>query len=115
MHLKTIRDRLLVNEERSGRLLGLYQRVLQRGEVAADGSDEQIELRLSGLIRESQNNLRVANPIYAAVFDQGWIDRALMKLRPYGAAIAAWLASGRQDSSRLLRGQALQGCAGLGE
>ncbi len=52
MHLKTIRDRLLANEERSGRLLGLYQRVLQRGEVAADGSDEQIELRLSGLIRE---------------------------------------------------------------
>ncbi|MEL6472247.1 MAG: AAA-like domain-containing protein, partial [Cyanobacteria bacterium J06623_4] len=108
VHLKTIRDRLLVNEMRSGRLLGLYQRILQRGEVPADGSDEQIELRLSGLIREEQNCLRVANPIYAAVFHQGWIDEVLLKLRPYGAAIAAWLASERQDSSRLLRGQALK-------
>ena len=85
VHLKTIRDRLLVNETRSGRLLGLYQRILQRGEVPADGSYEQIELRLSGLIREEENNLRVANPIYAAVFHQGWIDEVLLKLRPYGA------------------------------
>ncbi|MFK8183760.1 MAG: AAA-like domain-containing protein [Phormidesmis sp.] len=108
VHLKTIRDRLLVNEVRSGRLLGLYQKILQAGEVPAVGSDEQIELRLSGLIREEQNCLRVANPIYAEVFDQGWIDEGLLKLRPYGAAIAAWLAAGREDESRLLRGQALR-------
>ncbi len=107
VHLKTIRDRLLANETRSGRLLGLYQRIL-RGEVPADGSDEQIELRLSGLIREEQNCLRVANPIYAAVFDAVWIDAVLLKLRPYGVAIADWLTSGQQDSSRLLRGQALR-------
>ena len=108
VHLKTIRDRLLANEARSGRLLGLYQRILQAGEVPADGSDEQIELRLSGLIREEQSDLRVANPIYAAVFHQGWIDEVLLKLRPYGATMAAWLASKRQDDSRLLRGQALK-------
>ncbi|WP_193854138.1 AAA-like domain-containing protein [cf. Phormidesmis sp. LEGE 11477] len=108
VHLKTIRDRLLANEARSGRLLGLYQRILQRGEVSAEGSDEQIELRLSGLIREEAGCLRVANPIYAAVFDQGWVDQVLLKLRPYGAAIAAWLASEQTDSSRLLQGQALR-------
>ncbi|MEL6791780.1 MAG: AAA-like domain-containing protein, partial [Pseudomonadota bacterium] len=108
VHLKTIRDRLLANEARSGRLLGLYQRILQAGKVPAVGSDEQIELRLSGLIREEQRCLRVANPIYAAVFDQGWIDEGLLKLRPYGATMAAWLATGRQDASRLLRGQALK-------
>ncbi len=108
LHLKTIRDRILANEARSGRLLGLYQRILQDGEVTADGSEEQIELRLSGLIREEQNCLRVANPIYAAVFDRDWVERGLLKLRPYGAAIAAWLASGQQDQSRLLQGQALQ-------
>ena len=108
LHLKTIRDRILANEARSGRLLGLYQRILQSGEVTADGSEEQIELRLSGLIREEQNCLRVANPIYAAVFDRGWIERGLLKLRPYGATMAAWLGSGRQDASRLLRGQTLE-------
>ncbi|MGD1864721.1 MAG: AAA-like domain-containing protein [Phormidesmis sp.] len=108
VHLKTIRDRLLANETRSGRLLGLYQRILQQGEVPADGSDEQIELRLSGLIREEENQLRVANSIYAVVFHQKWIDEVLTKLRPYGVTMAAWLASERQDESRLLRGQALR-------
>ena len=108
VHLKTIRDRLLANETRSGRLLGLYQRILQAGEVSADGSDEQIELRLSGLIREEQSRLQVANPTYGAVFDSAWIDEVLLKLRPYGATMAAWLASDRQDDSRLLRGQALK-------
>ena len=71
VHLKTIRDRLLANETRSGRLLGLYQQILQQGEVPADGSEEQIELRLSGLIREEQSELRMANRIYAAVFIRG--------------------------------------------
>ncbi|MGD1896984.1 MAG: AAA-like domain-containing protein [Phormidesmis sp.] len=108
VYLKTIRDRLLINEARSGRLLGLYQRISQHGKISADGSDEQIELRLSGLIREEQNELQVANPIYAAVFDQRWLNEVLLKLRPYGEMMAAWLASKRQDSSRLLRGQALK-------
>lgn len=30
-HLKTIRNRLLADEQRIGRLLGLYQRVLETG------------------------------------------------------------------------------------
>ena len=108
VHLKTIRERMLADEERTGRLLGLYQRILQSEEIAADGSDDQIELRLSGLIREEQTYLRVANPIYRAVFDQEWIDAGLLKLRPYGTAIAAWAASGRQDEVLLLQGDALQ-------
>ncbi len=112
VHLKTIRDRILADEERTGRLLGLYQRVLQVEEIVADSNDEQIELRLSGLIREEQNYLRVANPIYKAVFDQEWIDAGLLKLRPYGTTIAAWVASGRQDESLLLQGDALQQARG---
>ena len=112
VHLKTIRDRILADEERTGRLLGLYQRILQSEDVAADGSDEQIELRLSGLIREEQNFLRVANPIYRAVFGQGWIDAGLLKLRPYGTAIAAWVASRRRDEALLLQGEALQRARG---
>ncbi len=108
LHLKTIRDRLLANEERSGRLLGLYQQILQAGEVPAHASEEQRDLRLSGLIREEQGRLQVANPIYAAVFDRAWVEQGLLKLRPYGRAIAAWLATGQTDQSRLLRGQALK-------
>ncbi len=49
-HLKTIRDRILRNEQRTSRRLGLYQQILQQGEITADDSSEQMELRLSGLV-----------------------------------------------------------------
>jgi WD40 repeat protein len=107
-HLKTIRDRLIRNELRVSRLLGLYQQVLQQGEIAADDSPEQVELRLSGLVVKQQGQLRVYNRIYQAVFNNSWVEKELAALRPYSQAIAAWEASNRQDSSRLLRGQALQ-------
>ncbi|OUC14619.1 MAG: hypothetical protein B0A82_11165, partial [Alkalinema sp. CACIAM 70d] len=117
-HLKTIRDRLLRRgEERMGRLLGVYQQVLAAGEegIAADESEEQLELRLTGLVVRREGRLRLYNRIYGAVFDGGWVDRALGELRPYGAAIAAWLASAGRDESRLLRGRALQDARGWAE
>ncbi|HEY9613717.1 AAA-like domain-containing protein, partial [Allocoleopsis sp.] len=107
-HLRTIRDRVLSNEQRAGRLLGLYQQILQQGEIAADESPEQVELRLSGLVVKQQGSLRVYNRIYEAVFNKNWVENELANLRPYSQAIATWLASNRQDESRLLRGQALQ-------
>lgn len=39
-HLKTIRDRLLRNEQRAGGLLGLYQQILQGIQVACDDGEE---------------------------------------------------------------------------
>ncbi|WP_287311247.1 AAA-like domain-containing protein [Moorena sp. SIO1G6] len=107
-HLKTIRDRLIKNEQRAGRLLGLYQQILQRGEIASDDSYEQIELRLSGLVVEKQGKLRIYNRIYQAVFNQNWVYKELANLRPYSNEIAAWLDSDCQDTSCLLRGQQLQ-------
>ena len=108
VHLKTIRDRLLSNEQRSGKLLGLYQQILQQGEIAADNSPEQSQLRLSGLVVKREGTLKVYNRIYRSVFDSRWVDRELEKLRPYSEAIAAWEASGCEDESRLVRGKALQ-------
>jgi hypothetical protein len=108
-HLRTIRDRLLRNERLASRLLGLYQQVLAAPTgLSADDSREQIELRLSGLAVRSDARLRVYNPIYAAVFDQDWIERSLDNLRPYAEAFRAWIRSDRQDESRLLRGRALE-------
>ncbi|MEB3830402.1 AAA-like domain-containing protein, partial [Phormidium sp. CCY1219] len=108
-HLKTIRDRLLRREERAGRLLGLYQHILQSDTngIRADRSDDQMELRLCGLVVNRQGQLQVYNRIYQRVFDLPWVQRELANLRPYGEAITAWLKSHRQDTSRLLRGQAL--------
>ncbi len=108
VHIRTIRDRILRNQQRCGRLLGLYQKILQYGEIAADDTPEQTELRLSGLVVTSQGKLRVKNPIYQAIFNQAWVEKILCDLRPYSESLTAWLASNCQDESRLLRGQALQ-------
>jgi hypothetical protein len=68
-HLRTIRDRLLVNEQRASRLLGVYRQVLQDGGVSADDSAEQIELLLSGLVVKQAGYLRPYNRIYQEIFD----------------------------------------------
>ena len=107
-HLKTIRDRLLSNEQRKGRLLGLYQQILQQGEIPTDNSYDPMALRLSGLVVEQKGKLRVYNRIYETVFNQAWVDKALADLRPYAELITAWLASNYEDESRLLQGQALR-------
>lgn len=107
-HLKTIRDRILSNEERAARLLRLYQQILQCGEIAANNSPEQMELRISGLVVKHQGSLRVCNRIYASVFNLRWVEKALSDLRPYISALEAWVVSNYQDKSHLLRGQALR-------
>jgi hypothetical protein len=66
-HFRTIRDRILQNEQRAAQMLGLYQQILQQGEVAGAETLEQIELRLSGLVVEQQGRLRIYNKIYKCV------------------------------------------------
>ena len=107
-HLRTIRDRVISDERRVGRLLGVYQQVLC-GEVAADLAEreEQMALRLSGLVVKRGGRLEPYNPIYRAVFDEAWARAELGKLRPYAKKLAAWEASDRRDESKLLWGQDL--------
>ncbi len=107
-HLKTIRDRILRNSQCAARLLGIYQQILQAGEVTTDDSREQMELLLSGLVVKQQGFLKVKNPIYQNVFDLEWVEKQLASLRPYSQSFDAWIASQQQDTSRLLRGQALK-------
>jgi AAA-like domain len=107
-HLQTICDRILSNEQRISRLLGLYQQILRSGEIARDDSFEQMELRLSGLVVKQHGCLRVYNRIYQAVFDEDWVEQKLAAVRPYAGAISAWEASSCQDYSQLLRGQELR-------
>ncbi|MEH2283127.1 MAG: AAA-like domain-containing protein [Nostoc sp.] len=110
-HLRTIRSRLLFNQQQAGRLLALYQQVLQaedvgiRGEredtsnswrvyvsqsphpllspVPTDDSREQTELLLSGLVEKYNGYLRIKNPIYRSIFNSEWVSRQLDNLRPY--------------------------------
>ncbi|WP_425218325.1 AAA-like domain-containing protein, partial [Tumidithrix helvetica] len=111
-HFKTIRDRILQSDERGrGRLLGLYQQILDSDGIIADESSEQMQLRLTGLVVKRDGRLMVYNPIYAAVFNQQWVERSLADLRPsfYAEALRAWQEEGEeQKEAFLLRGQALE-------
>ncbi|NEU75853.1 hypothetical protein PI95_025670 [Hassallia byssoidea VB512170] len=107
-HLRTIRSRILRDEERAGFLLDLYQQIHSSGDVVNNDSAEQSELLLSGLVGKHQNKLRVYNRIYQEVFNQSWVEAELNKLRPYSEAFRGWVASGCVDESRLLRGNALK-------
>lgn len=106
-HLRTIRDRILRNEEIAARLLGIYQQILQGVEVPADDSREQVQLLLSGLVIKKQGFLQIKNRIYQEVFNLEWVGKKLAYLRPYYETFNAWVASKQKDESRLLRGQAL--------
>jgi WD40 repeat protein len=109
-HLKTIRDRILMDEENANQKLGLYRRILMspRLEIPADGSSEQQNLRLSGLVTEEAGKLKVSNLIYRTIFNIAWVEHQLANLRPYAEAFKAWGTSNYEDDSWLLQGQILQ-------
>ena len=97
-HLRTIRDRLVKNEQKAARWLGLYQRIWAEGGLPTDGANtDHIELRLSGLVVERQGWLRVYNPVYREIFNPDWAAQTLANLRSYAGELEAWLASGRAD------------------
>lgn len=82
-HLKTIRDRLLYNDQVL-LLLEQYQQVLQHGEIPCNDSPEQKELLLSGIVVKQPSTassslpvLVVANPIYQAVFNVSWVRQQI--------------------------------------
>ncbi|TWH43510.1 AAA-like domain-containing protein [Dulcicalothrix desertica] len=107
-HIKTIRDRMLLGEQVAGRFLGWYQQILLSGYIHVDESIEQIRFRLTGLVVKQQNIIKVYNRIYESVLNLTWVEKELKKIRPYSENFQAWVDSNYQDSSRLLRGQALQ-------
>lgn len=107
IHLRTIRDHLFWHQNRTARILGLYQQLLQGEAVQSDDSREQSDLLLSGLVVRRGNELAIKNRIYQEVFTLDWVTRQLRRLRPYAAALEGWVGSARQDATYLLRGQTL--------
>ncbi len=107
-HLRTIRDRLLRNPQRTGRILGISQQLLHGISIPSDDSREQTELILSGLVIKQAGTLKIRNKIYQEVFNLDWVENQLNILRPYSQTFEAWIASDQEDESRLLRGQALK-------
>lgn len=81
VHLRTIQDQLLRRKQRSIKLLNLYQRILQQGEIPGNDSAEQRELRLLGLVLQQQGKLKVHNRIYQTIFNQEWVENALKTIQ----------------------------------
>jgi hypothetical protein len=89
-HLRTIRDRIRGSGQRRGRLLGLYQQILQLNAIPIEDTSEQMELQLSGLVVRHQGMLCIYNRIYAAVFNLIWVQQEYTRLRPdfYATALS---------------------------
>jgi WD40 repeat protein len=107
-HLQTIRSRLLNKDEQAVGLLSIYQQVLQKVSLVLTAEDllDVMALRLTGLVVSELGYLVLYNRIYREVFDEGWVEQELAKLRPYAGSLREWLAGG-QDDAFLLAGQGL--------
>ena len=107
-HFRTIRDRILKRDEnKAAYLLDLYQQIWHSQGIDTDNSIEQSDLQLAGIVVKKNGKLKVYNQIYQTIFDGLWIEKSLASLRPYAENFRQWLLSGKQDKSRLLRGDAL--------
>jgi hypothetical protein len=107
-HFRTIRDRILKRDEnKAAYLLDLYQQIWHSQGIDTDNSIEQSDLQLAGIVVKKDGKLRIYNRIYYTIFDGLWIEKTLASLRPYAENFRQWLLSGKQDKSRLLRGESL--------
>ncbi|MGD1805354.1 AAA-like domain-containing protein [Dapis sp. BLCC M126] len=79
-HLITIRDRILRNKKRAGRLLEIYQKILENTQIKIDNSPSETELLLSGIVIKSQGFLRVKNKIYQQTFNKEWVEKKLQQI-----------------------------------
>lgn len=73
-HLRTILHQLLMRDQKAqGKLLALYQRILDKESIKATSSELQTELQLTGLVIKHEETLQIYNPIYADIFDRKWL------------------------------------------
>jgi len=79
--LRQIRDRLVTRKPHHVELLKEYKRILDRGEVRADRSSSQKELRLLGLVSQQQGLLTVRSRLHKAIFSRDWVERTLNYLQ----------------------------------
>ena len=79
-HLRTIRDRILKDEQKAVTLLEIYRQILQPTEVLASESFERADLVMSGLVVNRDGVLQVSNRIYESIFDRTWVEKTLKSL-----------------------------------
>jgi tetratricopeptide (TPR) repeat protein len=78
-HFQELRDSILKNQQVTTVLLRLHEILLQT-EVVGTESLEDTTLLNSGLIVRQENKLKIANPIYAEIFNSEWIKQQLSQI-----------------------------------
>ena len=77
-NLLFVRECMLRSSVDRSRLLGWYAMIRAGDSVPADDTDPVLNaLRLSGIVRSEEGELKVRNRIYEHVFDSNWIQRLL--------------------------------------
>jgi hypothetical protein len=93
-HFKTIQGRFSegTNKPLIFRSLDLYKKILQSENKSwkADNSQEQIELKLSGLVLQQENILKPYNCIYTEIFDLDWVEAEMRKIRLFANELDLW-------------------------
>ena len=92
-HLRTIQthfDEKIKNKLLAFRSLDLYKKILENQSLNADNSQEEIELKLSGLVLQQENILKPYNPIYTSIFDINWVEVQKRKIRVFSNELDLW-------------------------
>jgi WD40 repeat protein len=98
-HLKTIEARILSNKEKSRNLLEQYKEIISSSSgIDTDRSQEQQELKLSGLVVKRKGKLQPYNLIYREIFNLEWVELELSNICPYEQQLNDWLDKGQPDT-----------------
>ncbi|NRB37131.1 MAG: response regulator [Pseudomonadales bacterium] len=106
-HLRTIYNRILLDEQYSTVNLASYEQLLdaENESLSVDQVNDYRRLYLSGLIAVNKGLITPRTRVYRRVFDQQWLNNQLDAQRPYAKLIRLWLDDNEEHN--LLRGQDL--------
>ncbi|PKH06003.1 AAA-like domain-containing protein [Moritella sp. Urea-trap-13] len=109
-HLKTIRDRLLLDETNSVQHLTTLMQILTapEGEVDVKALNGFNRLYLTGLVANVGNKVCARTQIYQTIFNPTWLQKQLDHSRPYGHKLRLWQQSNQTDEQWLLPSVALE-------
>ncbi|QFU23057.1 response regulator [Shewanella eurypsychrophilus] len=106
-HLRTIKDRLILDDKVSVHSLATYAELLSSpiGELQIDKVGDISRLYLTGLISQRKGVIRVRTKVYEEVFNLAWLSAQLQNIRPYAEKLKLWGSS--YKDKYLLQGQEL--------
>ncbi|MCJ8322041.1 MAG: response regulator, partial [Colwellia sp.] len=106
-HLRTIRDRLLLDENHATFNLDIYQQLLSNGDewLKVNENIDYSRLLLTGLINIEHGLITIRAKLYRQIFNALWLKQAKENRRPYGEKLVLWQSI--EDSRWLLVGEEL--------